>query len=218
MPDEHGILRQRVARLADLRNPAAGDRGSPAIVARVFDNGAMPTTVPAYYATHLVTMGGTEAEGGAGTRTVGTNLTPVMVIDKVPAVGDDLIARRIGGRWVAERGKTTAAQICGCLGTDPAAIPTPLHLTQTVGSLFTPGSPYTSVLTWSPGACQWESSDVHRWALSYNCATGTWVLTTRHVSGTNNCSYNLVAPYSTTPSLTFTPSGITTCNVITVTL
>lgn len=74
-------------------------------VMQVFNAGAMPSIVPAFYATHPVTLTGTEAEGNPFVVTVDTSRSvPVVVLDTVPAVGDNLFCRQINGLWIARKG------------------------------------------------------------------------------------------------------------------
>jgi hypothetical protein len=80
--------------------------GSARMVGRVFAKATLPTTNAVYYAVHPVDVGGTESEGSSGVLSADTTRTCYFLVlgTKAPAVGDDLIARSIGGRWVAWRG------------------------------------------------------------------------------------------------------------------
>ena len=63
----------------------------------------MPAAVPRVYFTHPVLAYGTETEGGTPTFSADTATTvPVIVLNKVPSVGDYLTAYSVGGRWVSE--------------------------------------------------------------------------------------------------------------------
>ena len=100
-------LRRRQTDLAAQidRQPGPPDPGTTAQVVQVYNGGAMPATAPGQYDCHPVTVTGAETEGGAVTATAdsGRSLV-VIVLNTVPAVGDYLVARLIGGRWVARKG------------------------------------------------------------------------------------------------------------------
>jgi hypothetical protein len=96
---EETVQRALLAR----RDPADSARK---IVGSVYNGGAMPTAVPAWFLTHPADFGCNESEGGPCAPSIDTTSTvPVLVLGpKVPSVGDLLPARMIGGKWVAERG------------------------------------------------------------------------------------------------------------------
>jgi hypothetical protein len=96
-------LRRREAALRDdLDRAPDPPRGGATVLAQVFNAGLMPSSVPGYFAFHPVTASGAEAEGGTGTLSPASGQGVVLVIGpKVPAVGDVLVARLVGGRWVA---------------------------------------------------------------------------------------------------------------------
>lgn len=112
---EYDLIRRRQQDAIDRADGRRGrSAGNAAKVLQIFNGGAMPTTVPNFYVGHTVKLSGSETEGGAGTLSAGSDRVPVMIIDSVPAVGDNVIARRVGGRWVAERGvaATCTGQFC----------------------------------------------------------------------------------------------------------
>jgi hypothetical protein len=87
------------------------------LIGKVYDGGALPTTVDKYYLVHPVVLGGKEVEGGAGSLTVDTSksLAFFVIGDKNPAAGDNLIGRFHETRWVAERfGGTSSVPQPGC--------------------------------------------------------------------------------------------------------
>lgn len=85
----------------------AGSRADRAarFVGRVFAETAVPTTAPKYFAVHPVILDGPEAEGGAPTETVVAGVTEYVAVlgGPIPVAGDDLVAVRVGDRWVARR-------------------------------------------------------------------------------------------------------------------
>lgn len=140
--DPAAEIRRLRRRQADL--DAAMDRaeGEPtareaAFLGRVYSGGAIPATVPNTYLTHPVVLSGTESEGTAPTAVVNTAAgVPVVVLGpRVPIVGDDLLARKVGGRWVAQTGKVSGGDtvaLTNCTGC--TATPTTTHFTVTGGS------------------------------------------------------------------------------------
>ncbi len=102
---EARILRDRITAHEDALDRAtpAADYGAARLLVRVYDGGSMPSAVPRVYFTHPVLAYGTETEGGSATLSADTATTvPVIVLNKVPSVGDDLTAYAVGGRWVSE--------------------------------------------------------------------------------------------------------------------
>jgi hypothetical protein len=102
---EARILRDRMAAYEDAvdRASTAADFGSARLLVQVYNGGAMPSAVPRVYYTHPVLATGTVSGGAAPTLTADTETTvPVIVLNKVPSVGDYLTAYSAGGRWVSE--------------------------------------------------------------------------------------------------------------------
>lgn len=85
--------------------------GAPSYIGQVYSGGALPTAVPRVYLTRPVSTAATEAEGQTPTHTTdGASSVPVLVLGpRVPVAGDNLVARQVGGYWVAQLGKTAAA-------------------------------------------------------------------------------------------------------------
>jgi hypothetical protein len=102
------------------------------LVGKVFDNGHLPTTPGNYFAVHPVTVGGTEAEGSAGTFSVNAAATVFFLVigSKAPIAGDVLIARSIDGRWVAEWGSKTTTGTVTVPGCPCTATPASLNMTS----------------------------------------------------------------------------------------
>lgn len=98
--------------LSSRRSPPDSARK---IVGSVYNGGAMPTTVPAWYLTHPADFGCNEAEGSPCAPTIDTaNTVPVLVLGpRVPSVGDLLPARMIGGKWITGSGGVSCdTKIC----------------------------------------------------------------------------------------------------------
>lgn len=166
MASEFTILRSRVEGFAErLARRRRGSRGTSALCVQVFNDGAIPTTTPAFFDCHPVDVGGDEVEGGPGSFNIGTGIIPVMVIDHVPAVGDMLIARRPGGRWVAERGKTIVGTLT--LNVLSCAVPT-------VGRVITitQGSVSISATTNSLGFATFSLPSLGTWVWTADAVTG----------------------------------------------
>ena len=104
--DDSRILRDRQAAARAAIDRAAAVPGVAAArrLVQVYDGGAMPTAADRVYLTHPVELDGAETEGGAASPYVDTLTTiPVVVLWHAPAVGDQLVATAVGGRWVAEK-------------------------------------------------------------------------------------------------------------------
>ena len=78
---------------------------SPAFVGVVFAQTHVPTATGCYFAVHPATVLGAEAEGGTGSLAVDTSSTILVCVvgGRAPIVGDAMICRFVGSRWVAER-------------------------------------------------------------------------------------------------------------------
>ena len=120
---ETRVLRDRqvayedtVARAVNSDRPFASSRQ----LVQVYNGGTMPAAVPRVYFTHPVIASGNETEGGLAMLLVDTaTTTAVIFLGHVPSVGDYATAYAVGGRWVTERGSSSAVGII-C---DPCTIP-----------------------------------------------------------------------------------------------
>jgi hypothetical protein len=115
--DEFAILRRRldaIEREAYRRELDGLGRMDRTLVGRVFDGGAMPDAVPRFFKVHPVTLDGTEAVGEPVTIAEDTSDVAVVMVlgPAVPEVGDVLIAKLIGGYWVAQRGGGATINVC----------------------------------------------------------------------------------------------------------
>jgi hypothetical protein len=114
-------LRRRQAELADrlARDPGDTLAQGPALLVKVFAETAVPTATLKYFACHPVKVGGAESEGTAPTLTADASqkLYVAVLGGPVPVAGDYLIARLVGGRWVAGKGAGAAppAPTCGSI-------------------------------------------------------------------------------------------------------
>jgi len=107
LSDDFRILRRRHDELSGLsdRRERRPSPGTATLIGTVFDNGAMPSTIPGQYAVHITSVSGAESAGAAVTTTASGRTAIVTVVGtKAPVVGDVLVARLITGRWVARRG------------------------------------------------------------------------------------------------------------------
>jgi hypothetical protein len=106
-------LRRRQAELAERLDRDPGDTlaAGPALLVQVFAEAAVPTVALKYFACHPVKVGGAETEGTAPTLAAdaGQKLYVAVLGTPVPVAGDYLIARLVGGRWVAGKGVAAPA-------------------------------------------------------------------------------------------------------------
>lgn len=65
----------------------------------------MPNAVPRMFLTHPVETTCRESEGEVPTHAVGSGSVSVLIVGRVPAVGDDVLARKVGALWVAGSGR-----------------------------------------------------------------------------------------------------------------
>lgn len=112
-------LRERIARLeADLESRLQGpESGTARMLVMVLDLGHKPDFTPAVFACSPAGATGIEQEGGGSDLMARTQVMFVTVLGAVPDAGDYLLARLIGGRWVAERGASapeTGHTVTGC--------------------------------------------------------------------------------------------------------
>jgi hypothetical protein len=156
---EARILRDRMAAYEDAvdRASAAADYGSARLLVQVYNGGSMPAAVPRVYLTHPVLATGTVSEGASASLTADTETTvPVVVLNKVPSVGDYLVAYSAGGRWVSEEtgsGGGTPTDPCS-----PCPIPEEnltLSWTNLIGGNGSTTMTYSSTpsKSWTTGCC-----------------------------------------------------------------
>jgi len=150
--DEERLLRRRQdeARGAIDRRRSEAAQGVPSFVGRVVNGGAMPNRVPGYYLLQPQRIGGVEAEGATVSATDrGSRIVSLVVGQRVPAVGDRLLARMIRGRWVAETkqagGGGPTVPFCLC-----ATVPQTLSMSVSDPLNLTRGALQNCTLQWQP--------------------------------------------------------------------
>ena len=140
--------------------------GAPAFVGRVVAS-PTPAILPSrYFAVHPVSVLGTEIEAGSPDFIVDPSTTVLVCIlgSNPPAVGDDLICRFIGHRWIAEPrrigtgGTGGGGAIPGCV-----CVNIPAVLTMTPGT-FCGNVFQTCTLRWGP-----TPADLASLPLGANC-------------------------------------------------
>jgi hypothetical protein len=142
--------------------------------------GSPGASLPGYVKVNPVTFGGDPpAEGGSATVTAATREIYVAVLGpKVPSVGDKLVCKAVGGRWVAETccSGTSCGKICVTVvdycGTGPD------------NSIYCPACDeyiaYDYMVTDALGAYPWSSS----WALGWQ--PGPFLGTSIHAFASTN--------------------------------
>ena len=214
MNRHHSDRRRSIA--SDLPTLAAAPLSGRSIVVKVVDDGAIPTTVPKYFACVPVTPSGTETEGGSRTLTDGTGRIYVCVLGPaVPMAGTYLLASEVGGRWAACYPDQGGGGGGGTISTDCCVnlIPETLFATTTAGTvaLTYNGSGWSGVQTVSSvtvAVCSPSSSSCfcgagfvgfNVWATTtgstdvtifLRCHNGAWELqtTTYYNTGYADCS------------------------------
>lgn len=83
--------------------PPRAATGSPTVVGRVVDGGHIPATTPNQFLMTPARTGGPIVEGGAyaSSSTGDTSLAFTVLGGPAPGVGELVVVRRVGGRWVA---------------------------------------------------------------------------------------------------------------------
>ena len=183
---------------------------------KVYSGGSIPTTVPAFFLTHPVGLGGTEDEGDVPTQTEDTAETiPVYVLGPdAPVAGDLLAAHATGGRWVAWFGAGTQpveAKCCQCFYRDgiygnwpglPGGI-ADANITLTLDATFGGGTTFT--LAPKINECAWVGScfyhptgagaGYYRW--SFAAGLGYFQLDLSFYGSSSDCSSGIPgSPYA----------------------
>lgn len=150
------------------------------IVGQVYDGGAMPTTVPAWFFTHPADFACNEVEGGACSPAIdGTNTVPILVLGPdVPSVGDLLPARMIGGKWVAGSGESSPPTFCCGCNCSPCQIPLGSITLLPTNPPFSPqplGVGCNATLSTCVDDLSGNTNVIR--SFSSNCNSGTWSFT-----------------------------------------
>ncbi len=156
---EARILRDRMAAHEDAvdRSSAGADYGSARLLVQIYNAGSMPNFVPAVYYTRPVLATGAVSEGASATLTADTATTvPVIVLNKVPSVGDHLVAYSAGGRWVSEETYPASGPIYATCS--PCSIPEEnltVSWTNLIGGNGSATMTYSSTPSnnWKTGCC-----------------------------------------------------------------
>jgi hypothetical protein len=155
--DDDAQLRRRQDDARKALEALSSPEGRAAAVysGQIFDGGAIPNSVPRMFYTHPFGASATEAAGAVPTVTIGTETVPVLVLGPgVPVAGDRLIARQVGGTWVAPMmGGYPSGPSTPC---HPCAIPRRdlnLSLTYRNDNLFGLGSVAIPLRYVSAGTC-----------------------------------------------------------------
>lgn len=227
--DDLATLRRRldaVARQVD-GGPNGGRPGAAVRVGKVIDGGAMPASAPGMFLLKPQQIGGTESEGSAlANSDDGPPFVALVLGPRVPAVGDLLVARLIGGRWVAESSLPNASP-CPC-GYVPATMdvlsgyaspwyastvtsypkptqftygPRPADLDAVVDYYQTPSNSHTTLtlpnFSWYSDRYSWSGHDTYSQLSFFSC-----VATIRQI-------YKWPVPGVTLPGLDWTTNDAT---------
>ncbi|WZO98170.1 hypothetical protein EP7_005226 [Isosphaeraceae bacterium EP7] len=101
----------RAAQASRFLSPSSS--GQPSFVGRVVGKPTVPTSIGCYFSVNPVSVKGQEVESGTASLSVDSSTTVLVYVcgRTAPILGDDLICRFIGNRWVAE--KTSGQPISG---------------------------------------------------------------------------------------------------------
>lgn len=140
-----------------LRVPDPTAFGGPAFVGR---NATASPVVGHFILVHPVRVLGVEVEGGLPIKSVDTSVSlPVYLLGPgIPALGDDLICRRVRHRWVAER-KGSAPVLIGpgnILGCPCQALPARIAI-HPLSEGCDGGTFYSDTLVWQPRPAAYAS-------------------------------------------------------------
>ena len=127
--DRHRELAETVAKL-DLGSP----RRKPAFIGQVINGGHLATVPTAFCLVNPIDLDGPETEGLTPTMAASSRTVPVLLLNAVPVVGEYLICRLEGDRWVADL-PGGGGQAGGLSGSIPNCTCTtgPLSIAMTVG-------------------------------------------------------------------------------------
>lgn len=113
--DENRTLRRRLAVLEETQKLDLNPFSESAVVCEVIDGGARPNDAPNQFMCKPLRISGKIAEGQDGDFAAGSKPLVFTVLGPpVPGVGEKVIVKQVGGRWVALEGKVEE-KTCGCL-------------------------------------------------------------------------------------------------------
>lgn len=153
--DGYRTLRDRQVAIDRSIDRLPGDLPSGAArrLVVVYDAGKMPHAADRFFATHPVQLGGVAVEGDAGSPVADASTTLLVdFLRNPPSVGDYAVATLVGGRWVAERGRSQHSK-CDCAVASCAGykIPQTLTLTDADGDVTLVYDPNAFFPTWYGG-------------------------------------------------------------------
>jgi hypothetical protein len=133
MDDANVRIASNMSAIADQlvrRSLSTSPPQPPCFVGRVYAIQSVPSTADAYFAVHPVSVLGTEAEGNPGALVVNSSATAFVYVigPSAPKVGDDLVCRFIGNRWVADKSAGSSRVTIAIPGCMCASTPTVLHM------------------------------------------------------------------------------------------
>jgi len=208
--DDLQVLRQRydgfwaAADRLQVPNPTTTAR----VLCRTTSQGSYPTATGRYFLVNPLEVTGAESEGGSATLTPDmSNTFAVLVTRGVPTLGSNLVARSIGGRWVAEI--KAASVSCGGVLT--------VTVTCIFGPFTTPISGATVTITQGPTTFTATTNSLGQAVFSPG-ASGTWNVT---ATKTNYTTYTGTVVFScingsksatTAPSTGVISGRISGCN------
>jgi len=158
-------LRRRTEGLADWldRHTYGTVRPSRLYLGKTYSGGSFPTAAGRVYLTHPMAVAATESEGSTPTFTVdASSSVPVLVLDGPLSVNDYVVAKLIGGLWIAEKGQGTPTVTFGF-----CTVPLTLNLSWVYaqwgygGGVWTPLSTtatLSTTLSWVSGPGYFEST------------------------------------------------------------
>lgn len=143
------------------------------LLVRITTGGSFPTTIDRVFFSVPVTIDCDEVEGATPTYTDGDLIVPVIALGPlIPSIGDLVVARAVGGRWVIEKGGSTST----CVECEPCCIPARNLVVSWVNSQIGGGS---AVLTWD-GSTTWSSGCAGPLQMTLACVAGSIVFTVRY--------------------------------------
>jgi hypothetical protein len=200
------MLRRRQTEMEPMLDQQLGQTVTqgPSLLVQVFAETTVPTAALKYFACHPLTISGSESEGTVPTLTVDTTqkLYVAVLGSKVPVAGDNLIARLIGGRWVAENGGGIPAVVsCGTIkvtvnGCNTKSMP---------GAVVTLSRKLVATITVTNGGTGYTSAPT----VTFGTTNGNGATATATISGGAVTAVTVTAggAYTAAPTVGFTGGG-----------